>query len=513
VTRAGGIGAAVVRPWLGVAGRVALTATASAAAAMAAQFGPKRVVLIAAVGPPVAVVGWLLARRAGPRWCFAAFVIATALGSSKVSVAAGRINLRLTDAFYLALVGWAIVMLGRRQAARNDIGQRALAILLGVFGFSLVPILVAQPHDFFNPFVSWLRFVQTVSLVWLMPYLFDRDTDRQFVMGTVAGACGIELTRALIMAAAQGGALSARLQGGNGPDTEGLLAAVLLVTVLYGGVPQRRWLRRSLIVLALVCLALSRSVASIVAVGLVVGLAPLPGASSDRRAGLLRPARLLVMAVVVVVAIVGLRPQNLPGSQGFEKGSTAQRIVLGADGLLIFAHHPILGVGFGRSALPTVIADPRDTTVLRRWFATSPAAFIPDVSQCIGLNQATAAGPNSSCDIGTVHDAYIQVGAEAGMAGLLTLLGVGLIIAGKQRRLRKAVEDPHVRATLRWAVLLLVLVLLWWNDNPLFGAQPETVTVALALGTLAVPWRSRVGADPAVPRAPLQPVALMRGSA
>ena len=37
---------------------------------------------------------------------------------------------------------------------------------------------------------------------------------------------------------------------------------------------------------------------------------------------------------------------------------------------------------------------------------------------------------------------------------------------------------------------MLIVVLIWWNDNPLYGGQPETLLAALALGTLAVPWSS-----------------------
>lgn len=47
-----------------------------------------------------------------------------------------------------------------------------------------------------------------------------------------------------------------------------------------------------------------------------------------------------------------------------------------------------------------------------------------------------------------------------------------------------------ILVTLRWATLVLIVVLIWWNDNPLYGGQPETVLAALALGTLAVPWSS-----------------------
>ena len=46
--------------------------------------------------------------------------------------------------------------------------------------------------------------------------------------------------------------------------------------------------------------------------------------------------------------------------------------------------------------------------------------------------------------------------------------------------------------------MLLVAILVWWNDNTLFGVQPETVLAATFLGALsAVPllWQSAAGAS------------------
>ena len=171
----------------------------------------------------------------------------------------------------------------------------------------------------------------------------------RFVMGTVAAACAIELGRALFGAIASG-QLSHRLQGGNGPDTEGLLAAVLIVTVLYGRVPRWPWARAALIGLGVLSLILTRSVGSIAAVGLVLAFAPPPRrAAHSQRSGLLRPLQLVVVLTVVIAVVVGVRSSNVPGQQGFSSGSTMNRIILGAGGVEVFAHHPVFGVGFARS--------------------------------------------------------------------------------------------------------------------------------------------------------------------
>ncbi len=481
---------------LTVAARVVGTIAVAVVLAVATGWAPLRVGLALVFIVPAVSVVYLVARRIGPRWCLAAFVITTALGSSKLAVSAGRINLRVTDIFYVMVLGWAIARFAGDGTRRVDIGQRALAVLLGVFALSLVPVLVTQPHSFFDPFVSWARFVQTVSLVWLIPLVVDRNKDFRIVMQILAAGCAIELVRAVVVALAQDG-LNARLQGGNGPDTEGLLAAVLLATILYGGVPARRWPRRAMLVLALVALAASRSVASIAAVGIVIGFVPFTRGTGRRPLGLIRPLWMLVSVAVIVVSVVTLRPQNLPGGAQFQTGSTAQRVVLGADGVLIFASHPVLGVGFSRSSLPNVIADPSNEATLRNWFAGSMGQFVPYAAECEEQKELTAAGPSRNCDLGSVHNAYIQIAAESGLVGLAALLGAAIVVIRRIRRLRISLCPEPVRTTLRWAVIVLVIVLIWWNDNPLFGAQPETLTAAFALGVLAVPWASPAPLDPA----------------
>ena len=112
----------------------------------------------------------------------------------------------------------------------------------------------------------------------------------------------------------------------------------------------------ALIGLGVLSLVLSRSVGSIAAVGLVLAFAPPPRrAAHSRRSGLLRPMKLVVVLTVVVLVVVSVRSTNVPGQKGFSHGSTMARIIAGAAGVDLFAHHPIFGVGFSRSALPEVL--------------------------------------------------------------------------------------------------------------------------------------------------------------
>src|SRR6185437_12179108 len=236
--------------------RIMITVAAALVVALMATKAPAHWAPFILIAAPTALLLVVLIRRVDPKWFFAAFVLSTFLGWSRISSSFGRVNLRLIDVPFVLLVASLLLASNRTSVQRADIGQRLLTVLLFVFLLSLLPLLVLDPNGFFSPFVSWLRVIETFSLVWLMPHMFKRRSDARFIMGTVVGACTIELGRAL-MGAIASGQLSDRLQGGNGPDTEGLLAAVLIVTVLYGMVPKWPGARIALIGLGVLSLVMT----------------------------------------------------------------------------------------------------------------------------------------------------------------------------------------------------------------------------------------------------------------
>ena len=131
-----------------------------------------------------------------------------------------------------------------------------------------------------------------------------------------------------------------------------------------------------------------------IAVGLVLAFAPpLRRAAHGRRSGLLRPMQLVVVLAATVVVVVGIRPANVPGEKNFSDSSTMVRVIMGAAGIDIFVHHPIFGVGFSRSSLPTVLADPSVTSDLHRWFPYAPPDVFPDIVRTVvAEHQLTSAG-------------------------------------------------------------------------------------------------------------------------
>ena len=160
---------------------------------------------------------------------------------------------------------------------------------------------------------------------------------------------------------------------------------------------------------------------------------------------------------------------NLPGSEEFRSSSSAHRLLMADAGLLMFAHDPITGVGWQRSPDEVRSAWLNDE-LRRRWEGEIAETLFP-----------------RTLDHGaTVHNTYVQILAEAGVVGFVTFLAAVIAIGiGLFRLLRDARADPSLFVSTRAAMILLVATMVWLNDNPLFGSQPESVMAAMFLGILA----------------------------
>ena len=85
-----------------------------------------------------------------------------------------------------------------------------------------------------------------------------------------------------------------------------------------------------------------------------------------------------------------------------------------------------------------------------------------------------------------VHSTYSQVPAELGLIGLGIFLFMIWSLGNDVRRVTRL----HARDSPEWAQVwflgwALVLGLVWMNDNPIYGGQTETVTLALFVGMIA----------------------------
>jgi O-antigen ligase len=456
---------------------LAVIAIAGAVGVVAASVTslPVGVALLAA--PALVAFGFLVVQ--GPKWCLLGLIAAVVFGYAHDSVTLGSVDLRVPDLFLIALAGWVVVLRARNGQRGWIPGRPLLALWLAALGLSLYPLLVRGEVDA-GALVGWLRLVATFALVWLVPYALYRLRDIEFVLGGIAFITTTEIFLAVVSALAKGH-VGVRLSGANGPNVTGLLAAIVVVLALHGPIPVRPPLRLFMFATGVVGLLMSRSLGSTAAAVVALGIYGVRVVSARRtdapNRDLVVPTRLILMLVVGLGVAMALRPANLPGSSEFGGSSTAGRVVIAAAGLELFKENPVFGVGWQRA--PVEVGSPTVVAALQKQFGGSvKPTFIP------------RQGVNTS----EVHNTYVQILAEAGLVGFLLLVAV-LITMGRgiAAILRSVRLNQRLYVAARAALVLLVVVLVWWNDNTLYGAQPESVLAATFLGILAaVPAVARV---------------------
>src|SRR4029079_8397389 len=170
------------------------------------------------------------------------------LGLYLDSFSIGPVALRTIDIFWFGLVLWVLVIRAAEgPASARRIGQSQLAWWLVALGVSLFPVAVQSLGDVTDPLVAWLRLVQTFTLVWLVPYAARDNDDTAFVLCTIEFAMFVEITRAIGDALLHG-AVVERLQGANGPNTTGLLSALLIAAAAHAPLPRRFPVRAAMFV-------------------------------------------------------------------------------------------------------------------------------------------------------------------------------------------------------------------------------------------------------------------------
>jgi O-antigen ligase len=413
---------------------------------------------------------------AGPIVCLAALVGLSMITIQPSAAVGGGLDLKAADAFYVALVVWgALRLLGPRRAAPRAPTVRSWPILLlaAFAGLTLLHVAVVDPGNMNTSLISWLRLVQTISVGFLAALFVRSPADARLLLSAVALAGTVAVGIALIGGVGSESETTLGTRGGGlNPNTLGLVSGLLVLMACLSTPSARPPLRILLGIAGAIGLVQSQSIGALVGtcVAVTLGLVLLR-AQGQTVAGLRS-----VQAVGAVVASLALayavgsaiRPENLPHSDAFKSSSAWHRTVVGSAGLELASRNPIIGVGWRRSSDPEVIGDADVARSLRERFAGTREEFFPDVS------------PTS------VHNAYIQIAAELGLIGL-ALLGVVLFsLAQDIRRLlgRLPLGSEAWRQVwyLAWGA---VLILIWLNDNPLFGGQAETVMLATFVGVIA----------------------------
>jgi O-antigen ligase len=398
------------------------------------------------------------------------------------------VDVRPADAFYVGLLGWTVSRLVQPAPVRESaptLRSAPILVLLGFAGLTLLYVVAVDPGAAQGSFVSWLRIVQTVSVGFLTAFFLASTRDVKVVLATVAVA-GVAIVVIGITGIAAGADASDRVGGVAGPNTVGLISGLLMLMAVVGALGPQLVYRLPLGIVAGVGLVEAKSIGSIVATSVAVILA-LGLASSTRRgvAGL-RAAKLVIAVLVALGLAYGVasavRPGDLPGSEGFRSSSAWHRTVVGSAGVELALRHPVIGVGWRRSSSPDVIGDPDIATDLRARFSTTKEEFFPDVE------------PTS------VHNSYVQVAADLGFVGLALLIVV-LWTLGRDigRLIRRVPANSELWRLLWFLAWGIVLILIWLNDNPLFGGQAETVLLAVLVGAIA-----GLGGGPALAQAHAQ---------
>ena len=437
---------------------------------------------------PVASVGWMLvgalvvAHLALLRadLCVALLIGLSASGLADTNSALasiGPVQITTVDVVFVVLVSQAFFTDAPWTVARSRLAapSRAAIALIALMAASvLVQYLGATSTE--ASLTSWLRIVQAAVLAFLAGRLLttSRAMTHAFI-GLVAG--GLVLVGQMIfdVISSGGDPLTGRFGGPVNVDASGLVAAAMVVVaVAYPVLPSR--LRLSSLLAGLVGLFLAKSIGSLLSVAVVLGA--LAAGGGIAQGGAVRALRAGVAIGVAAILGIGVlhsaRSEALPSSTQFGSSSISQRIVVGAAGLELFARHPLVGVGWQRSASPDVIGDEEVNARLRERFPQVSPYFFPDITPL------------------SVHNAYIQVLAELGLlGGVIVAVLLGALIQAVRRLFKELAPGDESYPVLVAVTALGALVVLWWNENPLYGGQFETISFALAFGMLIALSRGR----------------------
>jgi O-antigen ligase len=167
-----------------------------------------------------------------------------------------------------------------------------------------------------------------------------------------------------------------------------------------------------------------------------------------------------------------LRPADLIGFVNLSGGSWAQRLMIAYAAFQIFFAHPIFGVGWQASSTEAVIGNPALNEELMRVFSQLPRHYF------------FVERPTS------LHNMYLQFLAELGIIGFL-LFTYGVIRISKVvlKILGEIPPQYPFRQLALFCAMGLIYLLIWWNTNPLYGGQTESMLAVGFLSLLAALWK------------------------
>lgn len=403
----------------------------------------------------------------------------------------GPFTVRLVDIAYslLCITIFARVLQSRRFAIMNEYVNLTKSIIpfLVYVGISVALVGNRTPMILSTSLASYTRLLYTFLFGFLLFLSVESYNDLKLLWKSTAVMVAATLSIGVWTAWPHlmvGQFLEARHGGILGIGSFGLVSGLVVVyaciAILRG---DRRILSGALMFSVGLCgLLLSRSATSMLAALATIGVYWGVGRAVGGQSRLAQASRvmlaLVVAAGVVILLSAVLRPKTVFGLVALDGGSFAHRLMLGYAGVLLFASEPFLGVGWQAGATELFMGDEYLNMHLLRVFGRMPAHYFPGHS------------------VTSVHNMYIQLLSELGIIGSLLFLFGCVGIGVRINRIRKRVDqDREVKLWTEFCAFALIYLLLWWNGNPLYGGQTESLLAVSCLGVLGAVGRLQMVRD------------------
>jgi len=392
----------------------------------------------------------------------------------------GELSLRYVDVAFGILIcvvcGRLAVQRGKKGAAEVRTLFAPLLPFLLYVGASLAVVRITVPDFFTASLASYLRLIYTATFAfWLYLALSERRDMTMFhraiiVLSVIAVVIGGWQAWTGIVSGPVG-SFGERFGGLMGVGTLGLISGLLVVyALLKRDVPCHPVWWIATLVLGLIGLFLAKSASSILATAGTSSVYVV--AMKSRRAQGTHFLRWLAigggMAMIAAVVIWTLRPGDVVNLMDESSGSFAHRLMIADAGLRIFRDHPLIGVGWQASATEAVVGTPTLNAALMQSFKNLPTRYF-------FLEKPTS-----------LHNMYIQLLAELGIIGFALFVRGGVRVGHAVKATLRAIpaESPD-KMWARFYALGLVFLLIWWNTNPLYGGQTESLLAFTFIGALA----------------------------
>jgi O-antigen ligase len=391
----------------------------------------------------------------------------------------GELSFRYIDIFYVVLgLGVLIQITTQRHMPVFWDFRKIFGPLFPFFlyiGISLLSVFFTLPHLFPSCVASYLRLIITGLFALLMNLSIVNNDDMKlfhtmFIIFIVASVA-IGAWEAWSGVTTGEVELSGRFNALLGVNALGLVSGLM---VLYAFIKQYSAFLRMrtaiLLVLGLFGLFLAKSAGSVLAsagsIAVYMATVRVERGSTPRVFRWVTIGALTTIIPALAVSI--LRQSDVASFLDASGGSFAHRLMIADAGLQIFLNHPLLGVGWHASASAEIIGSPILNAVLMQSFLKLPTHYF-------SLEELTS-----------LHNMYIQFLAELGIAGFILFIR-GSFLVGKAVKtiLRNIPTESPYKLWAQFYALGLVFLLIWWNTNPLFGGQTESILAFAFLAALA----------------------------